>query len=92
MLYLVVYDIADPRRLVRVARVLEDYGLRVQLSVFEAELEPSSLATLQARLGGIIDPAEDGVKFFPLCAGCLQRIEVYGQGTLPEAQARFLVF
>ena len=32
--YIVAYDISDPKRLRRVARVCEDFGYRKQLSVF----------------------------------------------------------
>ena len=39
MLTLLAYDIADPKRLSRVAKVCEDYGVRVQYSVFECHLE-----------------------------------------------------
>ena len=38
MLYLVCYDIANPRRLAQVARVMEGFGERVQESVFECRL------------------------------------------------------
>ena len=37
---IVAYDIADPRRLIRVAKIMKDYGLRVQKSVFEVETDP----------------------------------------------------
>jgi hypothetical protein len=38
MLHLVAYDISDPKRLSRVARVCKDYGIRVEYSVFECDL------------------------------------------------------
>lgn len=39
MLRLIVYDISQPKLLKRVAKVCEDFGLRVQKSVFECWLE-----------------------------------------------------
>ena len=35
MLTLVAYDISDHKRLAKVARVCEDFGVRVQYSIFE---------------------------------------------------------
>ena len=35
MLNVIAYDITDPKRLARVAKVCEAYGMRVQYSLFE---------------------------------------------------------
>ena len=40
--YLAIYDIADGKRLHRVAAILEDYGFRVQKSVFELRLSDAA--------------------------------------------------
>lgn len=77
--YLVVYDIADGRRLARVARALLDYGARVQNSVFEIRLDDEGLPRLQKRLLRLIDPAADMVKIFRLCAACRTRRCGFGQ-------------
>src|SRR5207302_53333 len=50
MLYLVAYDVADPRRLRRVARVLERAALRVQKSVFLFRGEEAPLVALLAQV------------------------------------------
>ena len=39
MLRLIVYDIADARRLHKVAEVCKDYGIRIEYSVFECDLD-----------------------------------------------------
>jgi len=79
-IYLAVYDITDEKRLQRVAKVMESYGLRVQKSVFEAALSDSDLRNLKLDLLQIIDPVTDGVKFFKLCERCHQRVRVIGYG------------
>ncbi|MBC6438286.1 MAG: CRISPR-associated endonuclease Cas2 [Rhodobacteraceae bacterium] len=61
MLVLVTYDVstetqAGRRRLRRVARTCEDYGQRVQFSVFECEVDPALWVTFRARLIDCIDP------------------------------------
>ncbi len=67
---IIAYDIAHPRRLQRVAKVLKDYGLRVQNSVFEVDIDPARFRQLRRRTEALLDPAEDGVKYFPLCGRC----------------------
>ncbi|OGQ86288.1 MAG: CRISPR-associated endonuclease Cas2 [Deltaproteobacteria bacterium RIFOXYD12_FULL_56_24] len=80
MRVLAVYDIADARRLNRVAKVLKDYGHRVQKSKFELDVTERSFAELRARIAGEIDFEEDGVKYIPLCERCLHKIEIIGLG------------
>ena len=69
-IYLIVYDIRDPVRLRKLAKIAEDYGLRMQKSVFQAELEDAELWQMKRRMLGIIDPEEDGIKIFRLCEAC----------------------
>lgn len=91
MYYLIAYDIADARRLQRIAKVMEDFGRRVQLSVFEAELEDRELARLRARVAKHLDPEMDGVKYFPLCERCLDHVSCHGVGDDPERNVGHLV-
>jgi CRISPR-associated protein Cas2 len=91
MRYLVAYDIAHPRRLQRVAKILKDYGLRLQHSVFEIEVEETVLKELQRRLARVIVPTEDGVKYFPLCGTCPGPWLVLGRGPSGEMARPFLV-
>lgn len=72
--YLVIYDIADNRRIAKTASLLLDYGVRIQRSVFEVMLHEESLAYLKQRLQDILDPDKDGVKIFRLCESCSSRI------------------
>ena len=87
--YLVVYDIREPRRLQRVARILADYGQRVQKSKFEIEVGPAALRELYRRLAAEIDPQEDGIKYIPLCQACQAKIEVIGRGKYIEPDAEY---
>lgn len=67
-LYLVCYDIADPKRLVRVHRFLREEGMPVQYSVFTAPLTARSLQRLLGGLRQLIDPRTDDVRLYPLPA------------------------
>ncbi|MGE4502866.1 MAG: CRISPR-associated endonuclease Cas2 [Thiomicrospira sp.] len=55
MMVLITYDISfdDPggqRRLRHIAKACLDYGVRVQYSVFECELDPAQWVVLKAKL------------------------------------------
>ena len=65
-LYLICYDICDPRRLNQVARFLCKHACRVQYSVFVIQATPAQLAGVLAGLEDIIEPAEDDVRAYPL--------------------------
>ena len=82
--YLIAYDIANDRRLCKVADIMKNYGVRVQKSVFEAALETTELNELKFALLQVLDPLEDGVKFFRLCERCVQRVNIIGAGEQPD--------
>lgn len=84
MFYTISYDIRDNRRRLRVAKTLKDYGERVQLSVFEADLDEKSLARLKKRLERCLDLTEDSLRFYPLCAACVPKIDILGQGVVTQ--------
>jgi CRISPR-associated protein Cas2 len=58
-LYLVAYDVADPRRWRRVYRLLRGYGEWVQLSIFLCRLDTARRRLLEAELAGILDRGAD---------------------------------
>lgn len=85
--YLIAYDIRNPDRLRKLARIAQDYGIRMQKSVFEAELLPSELKDMESRMKKLINPKEDGIKIFRLCQSCEARRTGAGRGrpALPDA-------
>ena len=83
--YLVTYDIPADRRRNRVADVLQDYGARVQYSVFEVWLDVALSQELRKRLTAEIVPEEDSIRFYRLCATCCEKVDVMGKGALPVA-------
>lgn len=83
MLMLVTYDISTSeeggaRRLRRVAKACQDYGQRVQYSVFECEVDPAQWVSLRARLIGEIDQDKDSLRFYRLGANWRSRVEHVG--------------
>jgi CRISPR-associated protein Cas2 len=73
MLHLVAYDIANAKRLRQVANVCEDYGVRVEYSVFECDLPPALFDTMWQELNNLIDEAEDSLLAYRICTGCVKK-------------------
>ena len=83
MMVVVTYDIntesADGRRrLTKVAKICENYGQRVQDSVFECVLGNVRLRKLQNELRTIIDLEEDSVRFYFLGKNWKYHVESLG--------------
>jgi CRISPR-associated protein Cas2 len=66
MLVLIGYDISHPKRLSKVAKLCEDYGLRVQYSFFECHLDQTNFDRLWERLNDLIDPEQDRIVAYQL--------------------------
>ncbi|NCP04444.1 MAG: CRISPR-associated endonuclease Cas2 [Deltaproteobacteria bacterium] len=80
MLAIVAYDMTDNRRRSRMHRCLKDLGLNTQKSVFECEVDGSTLAALVALGRELIDPDTDSFRIYRLCARCQRKVAVSGLG------------
>ena len=83
MLVLVSYDVATAvpagqRRLHRVAKVCQNYGQRVQYSVFECIVDPAQWVALRQKLIDEIDAKVDSLRFYFLGSNWKRRIEHIG--------------
>ena len=75
--YLVSYDVRDEKRLRRVARLLEGYGVRMQYSVFRCYLAHREVERLRWELAQRME-GEDNLLIAGLCAQCVNRIRQRG--------------
>jgi CRISPR-associated protein Cas2 len=91
MLIVVSYDVPDDRRRTRLAHALQDFGTRVQLSVFECVLTPDQEDRLRSRLLRLIDPEEDNVRIYRLCETCRTKIEIQGRGSRTEDPSLYVL-
>ncbi len=82
--YLICYDVADDRRRLRVAKVLEAVGERVQRSVFEAYLTEKQMRGVLGRLRRVLREEEDSLRVYRLCAQCRQTVGVVGTGEVTQ--------
>jgi CRISPR-associated protein Cas2 len=65
-LYLIAYDIANPRRLSKIHRTLKKQGLPVQYSVFTAVMKRKAMLKLLDRLNVLIRQSEDDIRCYRL--------------------------
>lgn len=92
MLRLIAYDIADPRRLQRLASVCEDFGVRVQKSLFECWLEQDAYERLWEKLTGLIDPEDDALLAYTLDQNAVPRRRTAGdKAILTQPHSLYLV-
>ena len=89
--YLVSYDIADDGRRNRVVKILEDYGDRVQYSVFEIITDEKRFGIMTRRLKKVIDDENDSVRIYYLCRSCRNRVNILGKGTLTSIPDVFII-
>jgi CRISPR-associated protein Cas2 len=59
MLYVITYDIVEPKILRKVAKLLEESGIRSQNSVFEIECSARFVNALFKKIEKLIDPEKD---------------------------------
>ena len=83
MLILVSYDVstitqAGKTRLRRIAKACQNWGIRVQNSVFECNLNPAQWIQLKAELERIFDPETDSLRYYNLGDNYSTRIEHVG--------------
>jgi CRISPR-associated protein Cas2 len=84
MLVLVVYDIPDDKRRLKVSNFLEGYGRRVQFSVFECFLTLEEMRELHRAMKRLLKLTEDNVRFYWLSPEAVSRVLTWG--SLPPEQ------
>ncbi len=83
MMVLVTYDVnteseGGKKRLRKVAKQCQNYGQRVQNSVFECVLDPAMLKQLQSKLEKLIDLEKDSLRYYNLGDEWRNRVEHVG--------------
>lgn len=89
MLVLVTYDVsvltkAGQRRLNKIAKTCLDYGMRVQNSVFECEVDPAQYVEMKTKLLALYDENEDSLRFYHLGKKGAQKVEHHGIKATPN--------
>ena len=88
--YVIAYDIPNDKRRTKVHKILLGYGKWTQYSLFECFLSKKELILLRSKLADHLEAKEDSVRFYPLCANCVSKVETVG-GPPPADAVLFLV-
>ena len=96
MMILVTYDVdtvslTGQKRLRNVAKACQDYGQRVQNSVFECEVSESQFVILMDRLKNIIDNELDSIRIYRMGKNSKQHTIIIGKKTSYDVEGVLLV-
>ncbi len=91
MMVLVSYDVSTKTasgivRLRKIAELCVDYGLRVQDSVFECNVEPADWESLKDKLLKMYNPEEDSLRFYFLGSNWKRRVEHHGKSDVGDIE------
>jgi len=84
MFVLISYDIEDDKKRTKVSKLLENYGTRVQYSVFECLISKEQLKTIKEETKKIINLDTDSIRFYSICDSCVNRVEIVGIGEVSK--------
>ena len=96
MLVLISYDVSTitqegKNRLRRIAKKCQDYGIRVQNSVFECNVDPAQWCRLKNELEQICDPHTDSLRYYYLGKNYRTRTEHFGAKETIDVEAPLLL-
>ena len=97
MLILICYDVSiihknGVKRLRRVAKICQDYGQRVQNSVFECKVTPAEYVELKHLLLDEIDLNQDSLRFYKLGSNWQKNLEILGKSESYDPEKTVLYF
>ena len=86
MFVLITYDVSTQsvggkRRLRKVAKICENYGQRVQNSVFECVVDSVLLQKIKKEINQVIDKNEDSIRYYNLGKKGADKVEHIGVKT-----------
>ena len=96
MLVLVTYDVstqdkAGRARLRKVAKECQNYGQRVQNTVFECIMDNAKTKVVKAKLLEIIDMDKDSLRFYYLGNAYKNKVEHYGTKTSIDLEETLII-
>ncbi len=96
MMVLVSYDVSTKTasgvyRLRKIAELCLDYGLRVQDSVFECNVDPAQWESLKDKLLSMYDANEDSLRFYFLGSNWKRRVEHFGKSDVGDIEEPIII-
>lgn len=90
MIYFISYDISDASNRSNTAKILEQYGRRIQYSLFQCELAVDEVNILFEKLCAFINLKCDRLHFYPVCKNCFESKTILGNDSMQEEQCLIL--
>jgi len=83
MMVLITYDVQTTspdgaKRLRMISKICQNYGQRVQNSVFECLVDPMQFKQLKTQLEEVMDPKTDSLRYYMLGANWKRKVEHVG--------------
>ena len=96
MMVLVTYDVKTMtsegrRRLRKVAKECQNYGQRVQNSVFECLIDPGQWVELKNKLESIIETKDDSLRYYFLGSNWRRRVEHVGSKAVSDPEGPLII-
>lgn len=90
MLVVISYDIEDDKTRTRLAHKLKDFGPRVQLSVFEADVSDKELQRLKKMIDQVELAKDDSIRMYQFCEACFKKVKIWGSGEITKDRAYYI--
>jgi CRISPR-associated protein Cas2 len=96
MMVLVSYDVSTKTadgvyRLRKISEICLDFGIRVQNSVYECNIDPAQWESLKDKLLSKYKSEEDSLRFYFLGSNWKRRVEHYGKSTIDDIEEPMIV-
>lgn len=79
LFYIVSYDISSNKLRRKIAKELENYGVRVQYSVFECDLDNDRYQEMYQKLIRLMNDIKEGsIRFYEVCSECRKKTHIIG--------------
>ncbi|WP_066636339.1 CRISPR-associated endonuclease Cas2 [Desulfolucanica intricata] len=89
--YIITYDISDDKRRNKIYKLLRDYAVPVQYSVFEARLKDEDYLLLRYKLERLMKRDTDSIIFYRQCIRCQKDILRLGRSGEPFGDGIFIL-
>jgi CRISPR-associated protein Cas2 len=91
MFVMISYDVVEDKKRLKLMKFLKDFGDRVQKSVFECNLSPKTYERVKSGVEEIINKRKDRVRYYRICKGCVDKVEISGWGEVTEEEDFILI-
>jgi len=96
MMVIVSYDVSTKTasgvyRLRKISEICLDFGLRVQHSVFECNVDPAQWEVMKDHLLSLYSAEEDSLRFYFLGSNWKRRVEHHGKGSIEDIESPMIL-